>query len=456
MITEHEIQIARKCIQTALSKGADSVRISLNKSVSDSITILNGETDKVSHAADRSFYFYIFADRKYGTFSTNRINEADIEGFIENAIKMVKMLGEDAHRRLPDSSRMEKNATTGQELGLYDHKYSPEDADARISRAAILSRFDSEKSVKATCYKIISEECEYTESYDDTFLIDSQGFEGRHTETTFSGFAEITISDTDGNKYSGFWWENSPYYDKLGVETIRGKALERAVSQIGPKQRKGGHYKMVVDTSTASRLVSPLLTALNASSIQQKMSFLDGSLDSKVFSDGFTLMDMARTPGKSGSRLFDTEGVATKDTAIIENGIVKQYFVNTYMAGKTGMEPTTEDISRPCMKAFIKDEDLSETEKEVSLKDILKLCGSGIYVTGFNGGNCNPVTGDFSYGVEGFAFRNGKITHPIKEMLITGNMVQLWNNLVAVGTDARECSRWHIPTLAFEGVSFSA
>ena len=135
---------------------------------------------------------------------------------------------------------------------------------------------------------------------------------------------------------------------------------------------------MVVDTSTASRLVSPLLTALNASSIQQKMSFLDGTLGTKVFSEGFTLLDLARTPGKAGSRLFDTEGVATKDTAVIENGVVKQYFVNTYMAGKTGMEPTIEDMSRPCMKAFIKDEDLSETEKEVSLKDILKLCGSGI------------------------------------------------------------------------------
>ena len=420
------------------------------------VTILNGETDKVSHAADRSFYIYIFADSRYGTFSTNRIEEREIEDFIENAIMMVKMLGEDTFRRLPELDRTEKGALTGMELGLYDHSYSPEDADARIKRAALLAGTGTEKSDKDTYYKIISQECEYTESYDDTFLIDSQGFEGRHTETTFSGFAEITISDADGNKYSGFWWENSPFYDKLGVDTIRGKALERAVSQIGPRKRKGGHYRMVVDTSTASRLVSPLLTALNASSLQQKMSFLEDTLDKKVFSEGFTLMDHARTPGKSGSRLFDTEGVATKETSIIENGVVKQYFVNTYMAGKTGLTPTIEDISRPCMKAFIKDEDLEGTEKEVSLKDILKLCGSGIYVTGFNGGNCNPVTGDFSYGVEGFAFKNGRPTHPIKEMLITGNMVQLWNSLVAVGTDARECSRWQIPTLAFEGVSFSA
>jgi PmbA protein len=121
-----------------------------------------------------------------------------------------------------------------------------------------------------------------------------------------------------------------------------------------------------------------------------------------------------------------------------------------------GIDPTIEDISRPCMEPYIKDEYLTSGEKEVSLKDILKLCGNGIYVTGFNGGNCNPVTGDFSYGVEGFAFKNGNITHPVKEMLITGNMMELWNNLVAVGADARESARWQIPTIAFEGVSFSA
>lgn len=454
MITKNEIDIARKCIKTALEKGAESVRISLNKSVSDSVTILNGKTDKVSHAADRSLYFYIFTEGKYGTFSTNRVEDKDIDSFIENAIKMVRMLGEDACRRLPDVERTAKDAETGTELGLYDFHYSPDDSDARLTKASSLSNWKSGNA--AGHYSIISEECEYTESYDDSFLIDSQGFEGRHTETSFSAFAELTIADMEGNKYSGFWWENTPFHDRLKFDKISSKALERAVAQIGAKSRKGGKYKMVVDTSIATRLVSPILTALNGSSIQQKMSFLEDSVGKKIFSEGFTLMDLARTPEKAGSRMFDTEGVATKDTSIIENGVVKQYFINTYMAGKMGIEPTIEDISRPCMKAFIKGDDLSCGEKEVSLKDILKLCGNGIYVTGFNGGNCNPVTGDFSYGVEGFAFSKGKITHPVKEMLITGNIIELWNNLIAAGSDARESSRWQIPSIAFEGVSFSA
>ena len=167
-------------------------------------------------------------------------------------------------------------------------------------------------------------------------------------------------------------------------------------------------------------------------------------------------MDLARTPGKAGSRLFDTEGVATEDAPIIEDGFVRRYFVNTYMSAKTGMEPTVEDISRPCVMPYLRGEALQTGEKEVSLKDILRRCGSGIYVTGFNGGNCNPVTGDFSFGIEGFAFSRGRITHPVREMLITGNLMQLWQELIAAGSDARKSARWQIPTLAFDKVSFSS
>ena len=453
MINIEEMNIARKCIDIALSKGANAARVSLNKCVSDSVTMLNGEIDKVTHSADRSLYIYIFADGRYGTFSTNRLDVKEMESFVENAISMVRMLGVDECRRLPDKERTADDAKTGTELELFDEKYMSIDTDARLESAAALSIFGK---ANTEGYTLISEECEYTDSYDDTFLVDSQGFEGRHTETTFSAFAEMTIEDTEGNKYSGFWWENTPFADKLNINEVAATALEKAARQIGPKPRRGGRYRMIVDRNTATRLVSPLFTALNASSIQQKMSFLDETLDKKVFSEGLTIMDMARTPGKSGSRLYDTEGVATKDAPIIENGVVKQYFVNTYMAGKTGFKPTVEDISRPCLMPFIKDNDLAGREKEVSLKDIMKLCGNGIYVTGFNGGNCNPVTGDFSYGVEGFAFSKGKITHPVREMLITGNMTELWNSLIAAGTDARECARWQIPTLAFEGVSFSA
>ena len=454
MIQYNEIELARHCIRFATENGASAVRLSLNKNVMDAYTILNGELDKVSHSADRSIYLYLFVNGRYGTFSTNRLDKEGLEDFIKQAIVMVGMLGEDECRQLPSPQRTAKDALTGLELGLCDPCYEEFSSEQRLERALSMSRFNSIAPTEA--YTVISEECEYAESSDDTLLIDSQGFEGRHKETSFNCFAELTIQDKEGNRYSGYWWEASPHREELPTEGCCIKALERAVEQIGPKSRRSGRYKMVIDNTVASRLVSPILNALNASAIQQKMSFLEGSKDQKLFPEELTICDLARTPGKSGSRMYDSEGVATADRAIIEDGVVKEYFVSTYMAGKTGFEPTIEDISRPCLMPFIRDKKLADGEKNVSLEDILRLCGNGIYVTGFNGGNCNPVTGDFSFGIEGFAFKQGKVVHPVKEMLITGNIMTLWNSLIAAGSDARTSSRWQIPSLAFDDVSFSA
>ena len=454
MIVANEIELARYCIEFAIKSGASAARLSLNKNVMDAYTILNGELDKVSHSADRSIYLYLYVDGRYGTFSTNRLEKKELEDFISQAVVMVRMLGEDQLRRLPDADRTAKDAITGLELGLCDATYESYSSEERLERAKSMSRF---KTYTPTAeYTVLSEECEYAESSDDTLLIDSQGFEGRHRETSFNCFSEITIQDKEGTRYSGYWWEASPSRASLKIENCSAKALSRAAGQIGPQNRRSGRYKMVVDSTVASRLVSPILNALNASAIQQKMSFLEGSSGQKMFSEGLTICDLARTSGKAGSRMYDTEGVATADRTIIDNGTVREYFVSTYMAGKTGFAPTIEDVSRPCLMPFIRGCKLAESKKDVSLKDILAICGNGIYVTGFNGGNCNPVTGDFSFGIEGFAFSKGKITHPVKEMLITGNIMTLWNSLVAAGSDARTSSRWQIPTLAFENVSFSA
>ena len=467
MINNNEINIAKFCIESALAQGASAARASLTKSIIDSCMMLNGELDKVTHSADRSIYLYIYADGRYGTFSTNRLEKSELEDFIGKAIDMVRMLGEDACRTLPTYERTAKDAKTGRELNLYDENFEASSSELRLVRAGELTQFESltrstDKdgfniySEWGHAYHLISEECEYTESFEDNYVCDSQGFEGRHTETSFSAFCEMTIEDRDGNKYSGFWWDATPKLKDLNLKECSNNALEKAVRQIDPKSRRGGRYKMVVDCNAASRLVSPLFTALNASSIQQKMSFLDESIGKQIFPEGLTIMDLARTPGKAGSRLFDTEGVRTTDSPIIENGVVKKYFVNTYMSNKMGIEPTVEDISRPCVMPYVKGEALSDTEKSISLKDILQHCSNGILVTGFNGGNCNPATGDFSFGIEGFAFAKGKITHPVREMLITGNLIDLWNSLIAAGTDARNSARWQIPSLAFDGVSFSA
>jgi len=209
---------------------------------------------------------------------------------------------------------------------------------------------------------------------------------------------------------------------------------------------------MVLENTISSRVVAPIISALNGASIQQNNSFLRGKLGERIFSPKFQLFDTPHLYGANGSRYFDGEGIATKPMNVIENGVVKSYYINTYFSAKLDMPVTIEGPSVPSCKYS---DSVNSVKANTSLDDILKKCNKGIFVTGFNGGNSNSSTGDFSFGVQGFYFENGVIVHPIKEMNITGNIITLWNNIIDAGTDPRESSRWLIPTLAFESVNFS-
>src|SRR5574344_94265 len=463
LISDEEAALTRSCMTFALDSGAEKVRITLSKSTMDLFATLNGSLDKVTHCLDRVLSICLFVDGRYGSFSINRLEEDELKSFIVKAIDRVRMMAQDPCRDLPSPSRTEKGAVSGDELGLYDPNYENVTADKRLKLALSAAVFEKYSST-SDGYKLISEEGEYSDSVSDTLVIDSNGLSCRHFETSFDYGVEVSIEDIDGNKYSGYWWDSASTLAGLDISKCGDIAVRKAVESMNPVKVPGGRKVMVVDSEVAGKLVNPLVMALRGFSLQQKNSFLLDSLGKKLFGDGVTIMDECRCPGKGGSRLFDSEGVATKDIAIIDHGVVNQYFINTFISKKLGIEPTIEDYTRLMVKPFIDaslsgDEADSSTKKiggTISKNDILHLCGSGILVTGFNGGNNNSATGDFSYGIEGFAFEDGVIVGPVREMLITGNFISLWNHLIAAGTDSRPCKINAIPTLAFSEVDFSA
>ncbi len=447
LLTQEEMALSRHCLAFALEAGAHKARITLTKSLMNLTGVLNGEVDKVALALDRSLQLQLFVDGRFGTFSSNRLEQKELEAFIRESIDTVRMLEADACRQLPAPERLVKNARTGMELGLYDPAYESLTSEERRSLALESCYFGQAKVREETSWKLISEEGEYSDSVFDSLTLDSQGLEARHSETSFEIGYESTVEDAEGNRFSSYWWDASPKLQALQWKGCAEKACLRAAAQIGPKEIPGGKYTLIVDSECASKLLTPVLNALGGSSLQQKNSFLTDSLGKKLFPECLTVMDLPLTQGDTGCRLFDSEGVATRERAIIDKGVVNTYFLNTYISNKMGMEPTVEDATR------VKVLPVGGCKTR---EDVLRKAGDGILVTGFNGGNSNSATGNFSYGIEGFLVKEGKIVHPVREMLITGNFLSLWGNLLAAAEDARPCLSKLIPTLAFTNVDFSA
>lgn len=439
---EENIAVAREALRLALEAGARKVRVTFCRSVENLVATLDGEVDKVTCCEDNSLSFALFADGRYGSFSTNRLDPSSLRPFLAKAVSIVRMMAPDPCRDLPPIGRCCKTAVNGNELDLLDPAYVSVTAEQRRRFAIDASVFGT----KADTYRIISEEGEYSDSMYETVILDSNGLCCVHTENSFDYGVEITI-EAGGEKYSGYWWDSSSRLDRLSLRECGLKALEKAAGQIGSGPVHGRNCAMVVDSDVAAKLVSPVLNALNGYSLQQNNSFLEGTLGRKVFPEGLTIMDLPHIKGQNCSKLFDSEGVATVESAIIDKGYVRQYFINSYMSSKMGIGPTVEDPTRPSV--------LPWPRRGLTVGGLMEMSGDGIYVTDFNGGNCNTSTGDFSYGVEGYLFEEGRIVRPVSGMVVTGNFISLWGNLLAVGDDARPCMTRLVPSLAFINVDFS-
>jgi len=164
----------------------------------------------------------------------------------------------------------------------------------------------------------------------------------------------------------------------------------------------------------------------------------------RIGSDLMNIIDDPFIISGRGSTLFDREGMATEKRSVVENGILKTYYIDTYYGKKLEMEATTGSTTNIVLNPGDKD-----------LEGLLASINRGILVTGFNGGNSNGATGDFSYGIEGFLVEKGELVRPVAEMNITGNFKQLWNNLVAVGSDVDTSRSWRLPSIVFDNVDFS-
>jgi PmbA protein len=436
MTKQEKYNLAKWAMNHALESGAQHASVSISNSRSSSVEVREEKIDKLEQAIQSNLSIRLFVDNKYSAHSTNRLKKEELVRFIEEAIAGTRYLSEDEFRTLPNPELYYNGG--GQDLNTLDKSFDNYDPQEKINLA-----FQAEKEVLGKDERVISVSASYYDGLNERVMLTSNGFEGDTSNSYYGLNAQVSVKGGDARPES-YWSESAIFYNELKKKDIGQKALERALQKIGQKKLESGKMPMIVEYRIVSRLFSPLISALNGSAIQQKNSFLMDKLGEKVFSEKLSVMDDPFIMSGRGSRLFDSEGLATKKRPVFENGVLKNYFIDTYYGKKLEMEPTSGSNTNLVFELGDK-----------NLEDLVATVDRGILVTGFNGGNCNGSTGDFSYGIEGFLVEKGKIVQPVSEMNITGNMKDIWSNIGEVGNDINENSSWLAPSILFEGVDFS-
>ena len=437
MTKEEKYKLAKWAIEHALANGAQQAKVSIYDSQNSSVEVREEKIDKLEQSTQSGLSIELYVDKKYSSLSTNRLNKKEeLARFIEEGIAGTKYLSEDEFRTLPDPSLYYKGEM--KDLGTFDPGFLSVDPQEKIQNA-----FKIEKEVLGQDERIISVTASYYDGMSGSVMVTSNGFEGDTAHTYYGLNASVSVKGGDARPES-YWNESAIFHGDLKAEGIGDKALQRALKKIGQTKIESGKMPMILENRLASQSLSPLISAINGSAIQQKNSFLVDKMGEKIGSNLLTLVDDPFIVSGRGSRLFDNEGLALKKRTIFEKGVLKSYNINTYYGKKLKMDPTSGSTTN-----------LVITPGKRSIEEMIATLDRGILIAGFNGGNTNGSTGDFSYGIDGFLIEKGKIVKPVSEMNITGNMKQLWANLVEVGSDVYKNSSWRMPSLMFKDVDFS-
>lgn len=431
------LQSATAAVEMARKAGAQDAWASLSRDRSVSYTYRDGKIEKVEESTSRGLGISLYVDGRYSSHSTTDLRPERLQSFITEAVALTRALQPDPHRKIPDPSLFKDRPTTDLERN--------DPAVARITREQ-REAWCAEMDARAHADKrVISAESGLFSGESQGASASSNGFSGTWDGGYVGYNCSATVREGEDKRPEGSasavgrWLAGLPEPGK-----IADKALGRAIERLGSKKGPTIRATMVVDPEAAVSLLSRALGPGSAAAIQQGRSFWTGKLGQPLFGDKLTITDDPLIPRGLGSRHFDGEGISAKRMPLIERGVVKNIYIDTYYGRKLGMAPTTGSASNRVVALGDK-----------NLAELLTQAGSGIYVTSWLGGNSDSTTGDFSLGLRGHLIENGKIGAPIGEMNVTGNLPALYRSLVAVGNDPYPYSSLRAPTLVFQDVQFS-
>lgn len=428
---------AAEAVAILKQAGADDAFATAAQNRDVEFSYRDGTLEKVKDTTSRNLAVEVYADQRFSTHRTTDLNPERLKGFLEQAVAITAALEPDPQRRVTPADLFRNRPSN--DLDLVDSAVQSLDRNQRLAWCVELDdaarRHDRVISATSAVY----------DGTQTAASVSSNGFSGSQASTYCWFGANITLRDRGDRRAADGFFAGSAHIDALpDASSVAGTALERSLVRLDAEQGPTVRTTMVVDSRAAAQLVNRLLRPANARSVQQGRSFWSDLSGQQAFSDKLSIVDDPLIVRGLASRHYDQEGISAAVLPIVENGVVRNIYVDTYYGRKAGMVPTTGSPSNRRLE-----------NGDKSLSEMLADAGEGVYVTSWLGGNADSTTGDFSLGLRGHMIENGQVGRPVGEMNVTGNLRDLFSRLVDVGNDPYPYSATLAPSLVFEAVDFS-
>jgi PmbA protein len=439
-------EFCARLIERALAKGAHLAEVYQRASRLLSVEVRAGEVEAVETAASHGYGLRVVKDGRLGFSYSN--SPEDMERVAQTAMETADFTERDEFLVLPGPSRP-------QTPPVRDPAVEGMGEEEAVKKAKLIE--EAARGEDQRIRKVRKASASFSSS--DTLVVNSRGVDYGYSSTSLS--AQITaVAEDGGDSQMGWDYQGGRFLQDVDFEGVGREAARRALSMLGARRITARKAPVVLDRLVATELLSVLASMLSSETVQKGKSLLKGRMGQPVVSPLIDIIDDGLLPHGPGTRHIDDEGVPTREHVLIEGGVLRGYMYNTRTAKKDGVASTGNAVragysSVPSvgpMNLYI-----SSRSKRLSQKEMLGSAEAALYVLEAMGVHtANPISGEFSIGVSGLWVEGGRAVYPVKEALVSGNMLDFFGAVQGVGDDLRFLGSMGSPSLLVGPTDISA
>ncbi len=393
---------------------------------STAISFNNRKMDQFSFSETRSIGVRLIAGKNEGVAYTESLDPDSLANVLDEARANAKMIRREWISELHSPPPLPEMAE------LFNPKLDEVAVADKIAQAEKLESAALAYDPRITNVAY----ARYGDGRQQMWIANSKGLRGSYKMNVCYSYARCMAKDGD-NAVMGGEYETHHDFANLDGFRIGQIAARKTLERVGAERPDTGRYTVVFENRVAETLIGMVAGYFSAKAIDDKTSPLAGKLGQKLFSDKVTLTDDPFFKHGAASRPFDDEGYPSQTTTLVEGGKINAFLTNSVLARKLKLAHTASADRSPSSDLDISPTNVIVKPGTQDAAALLAADAKVILVTDILGtAGFRGTSGDFSIPIEGHLYENGKRVRPLKDFLMSGNILQLMAGIEAVGNDA--------------------
>lgn len=416
---EQLADISQQLLDHARRLGASQAEVSCSEDRGLEVNVRLGEVETVESTADRGIAVTVYFGKRKGSASTADLQPSSLVATVEQACAIARHTEDDGASGLADAELMARDFPDLD--GWHPWALQAEHA-IDLALACEAAGRESDDRISNTDGASVST------GQSLSVYANSHGFFGRERGTHHSMSVALIAGHGDGMQRDGWYTSALAREDLEDGAAVGRKAAERTIARLQPRSLATASMPVLFAPDVARSLIGHLLSAVSGGALYREASFLLDSVGTTLFPSWMQIDELPHLRRGRRSAAFDGDGVATRTSAIVRDGVLQRYILGSYSARKLGLQTTAN-------AGGVHNLQIAASEPGLDMRSIARQMGKGLLVTELMGQGVNAVTGDYSRGAGGFRVENGEILYPVDGITIAGNLRDMFRSIEAIGSD---------------------